>query len=99
MFLLGNVLGNAALLYLSTVFLKLRQPVLESFACTIDGPEIAKVAVQDQRLPCSQIVEEPSPAHDLAQLLVGQALVEHRQVIAEIEEGLAWISLWQRSSA
>ena len=55
--------------------------------------------VDEESLEGCEIIEEPSHPHHLLQLIVGQILIEHCQIVAEIEECLLRIRLWQGSAA
>ena len=79
---------HARSLYLLTIPIEIVAPALESTTSAIDSLEVAPVAFQDKRFPCCQVVQEPAPTHDMLQFVIGQTLVEHRQVVAEIEERL-----------
>ena len=81
------------------VCLKILPPTLEGAPGPIHRQEITHVPFQEQHLPGSEIVERPSPAHHVLKLLVGQTLIEHRQVIAEIQESLHRITLRQRTAS
>ena len=81
------------------VCLKILPPTLKGAPGPIHRQEITHVPFQDQHLPGSEIVERPSPAHHVLKLLVGQTLIEHRQVIAEIQERLHRITFRQRATS
>ena len=88
-----------ACLYALAVFDKIFLPSLKSTSATQHGTKLAPVAVEQQRLESSNVVEPKSYAHNMTQLLLGQILVEHREVVAEIEVGLHRIALRQRSAS
>ena len=48
------------------VGIELVAPAAEGTAGAVDGTEVAKVAFQQQHLPCGQVVERPAPAHDMS---------------------------------
>lgn len=72
-------------------------PTLEGSASTVDSSEVTYVTVDDKRLPGCHIVQQPAPAHHVMQLMVRQTFVEHREIVAEVKEGLHWIRLGQRA--
>ena len=61
-------------------------------ACLKDGGEILGVALEEE-LEGGEIVEEATGAHHTLEFCIGQVLVEHKEVVAEVEEGLARIAL------
>lgn len=67
-------------------------------ACAVDGLEVAEVALADKGPPSRHVVKEPAPQHDGPKILLWQVFPKHRQVVAEVEEGLPWISLGERAS-
>ena len=71
----GNVCDSASLLDASTICSEVFLPMLEGPAGTIDGFEVTKVTVQDERLPSGKVVEEPSPPHHMLQFVLRQTLV------------------------
>ena len=82
-----------------TVRVEVVAPFIESAACAQDSDEVMPVAVDDQRLQCGNVIEQPAHVHHGAELFVGQVFVEHRQVVAEVEEGLHRVALRQRAAA
>ena len=97
--LAGNVRGCPAFLYLPPVSGKVFPLFLEVLSCADDSLEVAETAACKQRLQCGEVVETPTYPHDTLQFRLGQVLVEHQQVVAEVEISLARISLWQCSAA
>ena len=96
---LGNALHYPTLLEATALFTILGNKATEVAAGTIDSAEISQVSIDKKGLPGSNIVEQPTHNHNLAQFVIGQALVEHRKVVAEIKIGLARIALGQSASA
>ena len=96
--LLWYFVGHTTRLNRLTVGLEILAPLLESMTGTIDSLEITHISIQYQRFPCSQIVQPPAPAHHRLQILIRQTLIEHRQVIAEVQECLHRIALRQCSA-
>lgn len=74
---------------------KIMLPTLKITTGTIDGLEIAPVMVHEERLPGSQIIKEPAPAHHILQFAIRQTLIKHGEVVAEVEVGLHGITLGQ----
>ena len=85
-------------LNLPSVLIEVLAPPFKGTTGLVDSLEIAQVTFQNQRLPRGQIIQEPAPAHHVVQFLVGQTLVEHRQVVAEVQERLHRIRLRQRAA-
>ena len=71
----GNVGDGTRLLDAGAVGSEVFLPMLEGPASTVDSLEVAKVAVQDESLPCGKVVEEPAPPHHMLQFVLRQALV------------------------
>ena len=92
---LVHLRGHPAGLDVSTVGIEGVSPLAIGSASLDNGFEIGHVAVEDERLERSQIIEETTHAHDVGELVVGQILVEHGEVVAEVEEGFHGVALGQ----
>ena len=69
---------------------EIRAHLMVGLARLPHGFGIVNLPLKEERKSC-QMVEEKAAPHDAVQLLVGQVLVEHQQVVAEVEEGLAGV--------
>lgn len=90
-----SVVLHAIVLYAFAVVVEAMAPPLESPPCAEDGAEVAPFPIYNKCLEGCEIVEEPPPPHNAVQIAVGQVLVEHREVVAEVEEGLHRVRLRQ----
>lgn len=70
-FVLGNIGLLPFALYALAVWQKVLLPFVEGTTGAIDGLEVADVTIQDERLPRSEIVEKPTPPHNVVQFFVG----------------------------
>ena len=73
-------------------------PLSEYVSRTDDGPCILRVTGKDEPDGC-QIVEHESPTHDPPQVLIGEVLINHQQVVAEVQERFVRTLYMQRTSA
>ena len=62
--------------------------------CINDGSGIAKMQFGESHEDGESVVETPDNEHSLS-VFDGKVLVEQEQTIAEVEVGLAWITLRQ----
>ena len=96
--LFGNIGSYARLLDSLSISIEIMFPSAEGPAGTIDGTEVAPLAIHQQRLPGSHIIDEPAPTHNATQFGIGQTLINHGEIVAEIEIVLHGILLLQRSA-
>lgn len=94
----GHTFVLADLLDMAAVFVEVGTEFVESAACLKDGGEVLGVAFQEE-LECCEVVEEATHTHDAVEFPVRQILVEHQEVVTEIEERLAGIPLMERCTA
>ena len=80
-------------LYMATVIGKLTAPLAEGMARTEHRPTIAGMPINHEHLERCHIVEQPTPHHHPTEVFVGQTLVEHGQIVAEVQIGLPGIVL------
>ncbi len=93
-----DALVFAELLNVATVFLEVGEEVVEGTACLEDGGEILGVALEEE-LEGSEVVKEAASTHHTLEFCVGKIFVEHEEVVAEVEEGLARIALIEGGSS
>ena len=55
--------------------------------------------MQQEGLEGGDIVQPPTHTHHMAQFSIGQVLVKHGKIVAEIEESLPGIALWQGAAS
>ena len=86
-------LVHSQILNSQAIGIKLMAPCLKGSSATQYGFELADIAIEDKRLECSHIVEQATHSHHMPQLAFGQVLIEHRQIVAKVEESLHRIAL------
>ena len=74
---LRNLLLHPTRLYLSAIFVKLMFPCIESPARLEDSLEVTPVALQNQCLESSKVIQESTHTHYMSQLRITQILIKH----------------------
>lgn len=73
-------------------------PCFKGVTCLIDSLEIGYVTIENKCLPRCKIIEEETKSHDSFQFFIRQVLIEHGQIIAEIQERFHRITLRKRTA-
>lgn len=95
---LRHSLTGTQLLHMATVTVIVNLYLLKLPSGLKDSREILVVELEE-KLQGGKHIKYRSHTHDMAQLAVRQILVEHEQVVAEVEEGLAGIALIESGTA
>ena len=94
----SNVGHHAAAFQPQSVGTEIGSPFFESASCLAYCLELGHVAVEQQCLESGNVVEPSAHAHYMLQFACRKILVEHCEVVAEVEEGLLWIAFGQCSA-